>query len=279
MSITPDFHAPCLRDWQRAFQSSVVNQDPSSDVSHHIARKRGINSRQRLEVYVQAYAMRLLEIMQGDYPALRKTLGEQRFDALARTYIAEHPSTTHSVRWFGGPFSQFLRGHRTRPAWAAELAQFEWALGEVLDAADATAMPGEAMSDIPAEQWPTLTLKLVPSVRLLRLAWNVPDLLQAAEADPATAIRPIRGERAQWCLLWRHQLEARWRKLDRAEAWALRVLQRGKPLAQVSSSLQHAGVPNRQVPAQLVTCLQQWLGDSLICKLDNGDLHPCNACV
>lgn len=264
MKVARNPHAPCLRDWQSAFQTSVVDQNPTTGVAPYVAETCGISGQQRLEVYVHAYVLRLLEIMQDDYPALRKVIGEQRFDALARAYIAAQPSTTHSIRWFGRQFSQFIRRRRTRPAWVAELAQFEWALSGVLDAADAPAMTGEAMAAIPGEQWPHFAPELVPSVRLLRLAWNTPDVLQATAADAGEATCPLRNAHARWWILWRHGLEARWRKLDRPEAWALRAVQRNEPLAHVSSRLQRAGVPYRQVPAQLVTCLQQWLGDGLI---------------
>lgn len=122
------------------------------------------------------------------------------------------------MRWLGRHFSELLRSRRTRPAWAAELAAFEWAVGEVLDSADTVPMSITDMAEVPAEQWPKQTL-------------------------------------------------------DKPEAWALRALQRGETLAHVGSSLLRAGVPSRQVPAQLVTCLQRWLGDCLICAPDQ-DLGP-----
>ncbi len=225
---------------------------------------RNADAGQRLGVYVEAYALRLLEVLQDDYSVLRQALGAPRFDALADRYIAEQASTTHSIRWFGRHLPDFLRQRRTRPAWAAELARFEWLLGEVLDAADAPAMTAADMAAIAEENWPRQVLSLAPSVRMLRLAWNAPELLQARESGAAN-IQPLRHRRAQWCLLWRHDNEARWRQLPQAEAWALRALQRRQSLAAVGSTLQRAGVPNRQVPAQLVTCLRQWLADGLIC--------------
>lgn len=48
----------------------------------------------------------------------------------------------------------------------------------------------------------------------------------------------------------------------------LRVIQLGAPLSHVGSRLQRASVPYRQVPAHLVTCLQQWPAGGLICAPD-----------
>lgn len=251
-----------LRQWQAGLRDAVLRGD--ARIARQISGDDVASARQRLQIYTEAYGLRLLEILQEDFSAVHTLLGPARFEHLARAYIAAHASTQHSVRWFGAGFEDFLHQRRTRPAWIAELAGFEWDVGEVLDAADATPMTAQDLAAIPPERWPTLCLQPAPAVRLHKWAWNVTDLLQAAQRTDAQAMQPMRLERPRWCLVWRHRHEARWRALEQPEAWALRVLQRGGPLAAAGSALQRAGVPLGQVPAQLVTCLQQWLAAGIL---------------
>ena len=69
---------------------------------------------------------------------LAKLLGEADFAALAAAYIAAHDSPYFSIRYYGDALAKFLA---TREDYAAapvlaELAQWEWAMTAVFDAAD-----------------------------------------------------------------------------------------------------------------------------------------------
>lgn len=262
MDATTPPKPPDLRQWQALFRNAVLHGD--TEIRRHIAKDGISDAHQRLAVYTEAYVLRLLEVLQDDFSALHTLLGERHFNRLACAYIGVHPSPEHSVRRFGCQFASFLGQHRIRPAWIRALADFEWRVGEVLDAADEAALTAPELAAVPQSQWPDLRLALRPAVQLGKWAWNAPQLLQAAESGAPASSTPHREPHPRWWLIWRQGLEARWRQLDKPEAWALRALQRGESLAALGSRLQQSGVPQGQVPAQLVTCLQHWLAAGLI---------------
>src|SRR5512137_2036004 len=127
------------------FQDNVLTGDPAIDsqIEGDGAQFRDT----RLGIYRNAYRLRLAEVLRTDYEVLHAYLGDELFDALAREYIAAHPSTFRNVRWFGGKLAECLR---SAPRFAehpelADLAQFEWSLGQAFDAPDEDAIGFEAV--------------------------------------------------------------------------------------------------------------------------------------
>ena len=132
-----------------------------------------------LDVYRDGYALRLIEVLTTDYPGLMAMAGPADFDHMARAYIAAHPSRHPSVRWFGKDVADFLSRtppYSRTPA-AAEMARFEWALGEAFDFARRDARRGRRADGAAARG--------VGDARLHR-----PALAAAARRLPSTCRRP-----------------------------------------------------------------------------------------
>src|SRR5215470_4532994 len=123
-------NAGSLGDLQAAFQDYVLT---NSDTFQAAVRDTSKADRSTLlDVYRDGYALRLIEVLTNDFPGLMAMAGPADFDHLARAYIAAHPSRYPSVRWFGRQLADFMA--RTPPydrsSAAAEMARFEWLLGE-----------------------------------------------------------------------------------------------------------------------------------------------------
>ncbi|MFX6743484.1 hypothetical protein ABTH23_20535, partial [Acinetobacter baumannii] len=70
-----------------------------------------------------------------------------------------------SIRWFGKELSDFLKEHINygQYPYLSELAQFEWAMSLVFDAADSEILQIHTMSSLPADQWETTSFQVHPS--------------------------------------------------------------------------------------------------------------------
>src|SRR5258708_6770992 len=138
-----------LGDLQRAFQDYVL---ASSDAFQSAVRDtRKADRLTLLDVYRDGYALRLIEVLTNDYPGLMAMAGPADFDRLARAYIAGHPSRHPSVRWYGRGLADFLSctpPYDRTPA-AAEMARFEWLLGEAFDSSDTTPITPDALITLP----------------------------------------------------------------------------------------------------------------------------------
>jgi hypothetical protein len=149
-----------------------------SDVERVVLPSSKLTGVQRIEIYRDAYQARLVECLADDYPALEHALGESRFEAICRAYIAKHPSRSPNLNAYGRHMSQFCRSIDV-PAWSADLAALEWAMVEVIHAGPVDALSEEALSKIPPADWPRARFDPSHAVRVLELGHAVNAYFQA----------------------------------------------------------------------------------------------------
>lgn len=217
-----------LGDLQRAFQDYLL---ASSDAFQAAVRDtRKADRVTLLDVYRDGYALRLIEVLINDYPGLMAMAGPADFDHLARAYITAHPSHHPSVRWYGRGLADFLG--RTSPydrtPAAAEMARFEWALGEAFDSPDVTAITADALIALPQEAWETLSFTALPSLRRLTLAFEAPQAWQRREEVEAGDLEVERAPEPLVWAIWRPELISNFRSLDHDEAAMLDALVEGR---------------------------------------------------
>ncbi|HQU15882.1 MAG TPA: DNA-binding domain-containing protein [Gammaproteobacteria bacterium] len=257
-----------LRDLQEVFQAYVLSGDAAA-IEARVTGSRRATALTRLGVYGEAYALRLLEALESDYPVLRAVVGEGGFEALGRRYIVGHPSHHFSIRWFGGDLARLLRdaGLGERP-WLAELAAFEWAMTEVFDAADAPTLVVEEMAAVPPEQWPGMRLIVHPSLRRLDLRWDVTRVWKAVKADEPPPV-PVRTTKPVAWVLWRRDLTNYFRSLPEDAAWALDAVRDGATFSDLCQGVCE-WVAEADAPLQAAGLLKGWVTDGLISRVEPG---------
>ncbi len=183
--------------------------DIQADLQHYVTRGGGAarvhiigtdsaSADERLDVYFQAYRLRLIEVLETDFAGLRSLVNEAEFTDLAIGYIEAHPSVHPSVRWFGELLPEFLSTQapwRDRPV-LGEMAQLEWLRGRAFDAADRTPLTSEELAAVPAEQWPGLRARFPPVGATADAAMErSDDLAVGQQRCPTTASKmPVRTD-------------------------------------------------------------------------------------
>src|SRR5579872_3970011 len=123
-----------LKKLEREFQECVLAR--SNDMRGEVVGTEQASAEERVGIYVEGYRLRLLEILEDNFPGLLALLGEEEFDRLGRAYIDAYPSHHPSVRWFGKEMGEFL--HKTSPYASrpelVEMADFELRQSDVFDA-------------------------------------------------------------------------------------------------------------------------------------------------
>jgi hypothetical protein len=252
-----------LGDLQRAFQDYLLASSESFQSAVRDTRKA--DRRTLLDIYRDGYALRLIEALTTDYPGLMAMAGPADFDHMARAYIANHPSRHPSIRWYGKGVADFLGAtppYSRTPA-AAEMARFEWALGEAFDSPDMTPVTADALMALPPAAWETLAFTPLPSLRRLTLQFDVPQAWQRrAEVEPGNldverANRPVR-----WAI-WRPELVSNFRSLDEDDAVLLDALVDGRSFPELCDAV----VPftgEEQAPVRAAGLLRAWVEGGLI---------------
>jgi len=257
-----------LNPIQHLFQNYLMNPASMNDIKLLIIDPEHFNAEKRLKIYFDAYRLRLAEILASDYPKLFLWMGEDDFNTLAFFYLEAYPSKHFSVRYFGQYLSAFLKKHlpyKNTP-YLAEIAQFEWALGDTIDAPDAEIAPSTALHQIPAELWGELKIQFHPSLQVLNLEWDIATLIQTTENEEAPKA-PLQLSKPITWIFWRKEQTSYFRSLSEPHALALRLFQQGYNFSEVCEGLCDI-VNEEEVPQEILKFILQSLEDSCISLLE-----------
>jgi hypothetical protein len=252
-----------LRDWQQQLQQAILAGDASAQLLHSV-RRQGVIAQQRIGVYQDAYHLRLAEALASNYPAIARYLGEADFSALARAFATSNPSRHASIRWFGDNLGAFL--HWQSP-WSSnpvlhELARFEWALRQTVDAADEPALTVEALRALPPESWPQLLLALQPAATVLLLQCNTTEFWSALVEHRTLPARQYCPQ--HWLVYRRQDYMAMWRSAGDEEARLLRLICEGINFGDLCEAMAGHAADPETIPATAAALLQQWVDAGLL---------------
>jgi hypothetical protein len=147
------------------------NQDRLVEQLRSASREQ---SMRRLDVYRNAYFIRLEAALAHDFPSCERVLGRAEFARQAGNYVVAQPSVSPSLRNLGDGFADWLRVHAA--AVLADLADIEWAAMRIFDGPNAVPVNSDAMQAFTAEEWETLRVNLVPTLTLLSLTSNADEV-------------------------------------------------------------------------------------------------------
>ena len=251
-----------LSDIQSDFQRHVLSDHPA--MAAHIVSTANLAGEKRLAVYSNAYRARLIEALATDYEVLHACVGGEDFDTICRAYIDAYPSTYYTLRWFGQHFPAFLRSRYTGNL--GELAEFEWALAAAFDAADAPVIGEDVIQAIEAQAWPSLRIRLHPSVDWLPLQWNTLALWHAVK-DKSEIPGPEQTPVSENLLIWREGFVTRFRSLEPGERIALDAVASGATLASLCERLAESADKEEDVIMRTARFMRTWLASGLVSEL------------
>jgi hypothetical protein len=235
-----------------------------------------LTSFERLEIYNRQYWFRVLDALSDDFPGLRAVLGDRRFDALAKHYLADCPSRSFTMRNIGSRLEPWLRKHPRyavgRLRLALDMVRLEWAEIETFDGASEPPVTAALLVRAdPAK----LRMRLQPYIRLLELQYPVDDLLlavkQNAPADIASNAMEERQKRKRVSAVARlkpvpvylaiHRMEntVYFRRLEREEFTILSALHHGRTLERaIMGGFRGRRIPAQDRPSHVGAWFQNW---------------------
>lgn len=202
-----------------------------------------LSSFERLEIYNRSYWSRVLDAFSEDFPGVRALVGARRFDRLRRSYLADCPSESFTMRDLGKHLATWMERN---PALvgenygiALEMAKLEWAEIESFDAAeDERLSPADVAALDPAS-----ALELQPHLRLIGAGHEVDRLLlEIREAAKHTHALPraLSGKRMEaarsavplYIAVHRFELVVHYKRLDREMFRLVSALAEGSAIAE-----------------------------------------------
>jgi hypothetical protein len=147
-------------------------------------------------VYRNNIVSSLLDALQDRYPVTCALVGTEFFRAMARLFAQEHLPESPLMMFYGDALPDFIAAFepaRSVP-YLAGVAQLEAAWTYAYHSADAAALDASSLGDIDAAALATSTLRLHPSLRLIRSAYPVASIWAAHQGDDAPRIDLHRAE-------------------------------------------------------------------------------------
>lgn len=258
-----------LRDVQSRFFASIARMPGAGALGFDAAlvecvENRGaLDAKERLDIYAQMYFARLVEVLENDFPRVAALLGCERFHAVARAYLAQHPSTHPSLRHLGRAFPDFLRdcSEVAELPFLGDLAALEWARIEVFDAPDAYPLRVEQLQEIAPDDWPMLKLPVIPALIITHSEWPVHDIWRVVEAE-TLRVEEIQPEPTV-LRVWRKEFAVYHTKMDSVELTALSRIRENEPFAVVCNALESL-LPAEEAAAAIGGLLLRWIDDGIL---------------
>ena len=225
-----------LQTWMLETIAAPLPPRPE-DVAAHILPSRTLEPEERIELYRDMYEMRMIEALEGDYPALRAFLGHAKFHRLAWDYIQAHPSTSYTLNRLGDHMPEFIeQDARTARPLLADLARLELAMTEVFDEAEAAPLDSAAFAGIDPTQLAGTRLVTIPALRLLVLRYPVNDLFSAFREEEALVVP---RKRPSWLAVHRRDYSVYRTPLTERAFVMLSALRDGKTIGETIELLPH----------------------------------------
>lgn len=252
-----------LNEVQVQFQDYLIQGDQES-ILRSIAPDDRFSAEKRLQVYFDAYRIRLLEILKQDFPKTHTLLGDQEFAEAFHLYLRKHPSQHFSVRYFGQHFVEFLASTTPYQEYGifSEMALFEWSLAHTLDAQDAPCVEVTALSAVPPEKWASLSFVFHPSVISHYYRWDTPQLWQYIENENPPR-SPVQQDLPVRWICWRKDLSCRFQSCTLAEDKMVQSILAGNNFAEICESLLYT-LSENEIPLTAAQILYKWVNEKML---------------
>ena len=256
---------PKLRQIESWFWRSIAGEpgeyEFEPELTAAIEPSRTLNPTGRLEIYADAYFLRLRDVLAEDFPRVAKLVGEETFDALVRHYLKAQPSTEPSVRHLGRAMAEFIRNRDDLPAWVEDLAALEWARVNAFDAPDDEPLTMGNLAGIDPETWPQLRMAPVRSLAIVNAAWPVHRLWAEGHGEDPEGQKPGTTSIRVWRRADFTVLHA---PMDRHEAAAVNRLLAESTLGEICQVFDD--LDEQEGAAQAGALLLRWLEDEIIAR-------------
>lgn len=186
---------PTLLETQRAFRDAVLGREDIAEDGRVIAEmilENGIPAPERLQIYRNNTFILLTDALSETFPVIRKLVGCDFFEAMAKVFIGENPPLSPSLIGYGDTFADFIDGFEPAGGlpYLGDVARLEWAWSEAYHAADAQVLDPQTLSRVPPERMGDIAFHLHPSARLLTSPFPVVAIWQdnQDEAEDGTVV-------------------------------------------------------------------------------------------
>ena len=178
-----------LLELQRAFGAALAQPGGTAPPASLFRGPRG-QTAGRLAVYRGNVYGNRTRALAAAYPIVRKIVGGEFFDAMAREYARGHPAAGGDLNAYGGRLAEFAAAfpHTQDLPYLPDVARMEWLAHRAYYAADGAAFEPARLARVAASRYAGLHPVLAPACALLASGWPLARIWTVHQDDYAGAI-------------------------------------------------------------------------------------------
>lgn len=262
---------PSLEQLQSQFIHGIYAPDEHSADFIRAGEEPGVvlSPDEQLSVYRGSVLGGLAQALGDIYPAIKRSVGEQFFDAMALRYAKQQPSHSASLDDYGANFHSFIASFEALKdyPYLADLAQLEWHWHRCFHAENPQVFDPSNLASLSPEQHNQICFELQSSLTLMQSDYPIVKLWQLnqeiqehqEQPDDADSDLTIDLNESTYIALWRDGLVTRISELNEQEWQLLNSLKKSQSLGTIFSSLGSI-IPVETINALLAECLQRtWI--------------------
>jgi hypothetical protein len=215
-----------MTQFQSAFTNALLN--PALPTPDGLIDPDGRAAGKRFDVYRNNVVHSLIDAMGDAFPAIKKIVGEDFFDAMAGVYVRAYPPKTPMMMFYGQDFPAFLRGFEPAQSlpYLPDVARLELARRDSYHAADATPADAMVLTTLSPEALMETRFSFVPSAVLFQADTPANSIwhFNMVEQFQITSTQ-------EWILITRPEMDVIAHVLDAATYAFLSALQNNDTLA------------------------------------------------
>jgi len=225
---------PSLEQLQHQFIRGIYQPQPDSQ---NFVDPGSLTAQEQLAIYRGSVLGGLVTALGDIYPAIKRSVGERFFDAMALRYAKVHPSRSASLDDYGEEFPQFLGEFDALDdyPYLVDLARLEWHWHLAFHCSNPNAFDPAQLSSISEADQSRIRFGLQSSLFLLNSDFPLLAIWQLNQDD--TQAPEIDWEQKSKLAVWRDGLVTRISELSDAEYQLLLAIKKQESLGTIFTHL------------------------------------------
>lgn len=213
-----------LPDYQRDFANSLMaTNELESGTPQQVAP---------MAIYRNNYFSNLSAALADVYPVVRRLVGAQFFDQMARRFITGSKSTSGNIQEYGADFGDFIGAYlpARELVYLPDVARLEWLCHQAFHAADCAQSAYPKALDMPYQHYGRLCFEFHPACRFIESSYPIGTIWHANQPESAADQRIELANAAEYLLIRRPIFTVAVVQLSCAQFVAFKALSEGQNL-------------------------------------------------
>jgi hypothetical protein len=214
---------PTLSEYQNQFADDLLSEHLTFDGSHNVLNhivpmfkdpevdcSANLEAMERFAIYRNNVILSLITAMAETYPVVKRLLGDEFFNAMAKEFVRKSPPQKPSLLFYGEDFIDFIQHFPAcgEMPYLADLAKLEWSNVRAFHAADEELLDNNILGTVAPESLAEVSFTMQPSVRLMSSDWPVDTIWEENLKDEVATLN-LDDFAVNKLLIYRHQFQVK----------------------------------------------------------------------